>query len=55
MDLSGQLYGPVALSAREEPRYTFKLRFGGSQTVEVKKKYLPLPGIEANIPVNTPN
>jgi len=55
MDLSGQLCGPVALSAREESRITFRWRFGGSQTIEMKKKYLPLSGIEANIPVNKPN
>jgi len=33
MDLSGQLYGLVALSAREKPRYKFRWSFGGSQTV----------------------
>jgi len=55
MDLSGQLYGLVALSAREKPRYKFRWSFGGSQTVDVKKKYLPLSGIETNILVNKKN
>jgi hypothetical protein len=55
MDISGQLYGPVVLSAREEPRYTFRWSFGGPQTVELKKKYLPPSRIEVNIPVNKTN